>query len=150
MINSTIGILGILDIAKNEYNIKAHDEDFGQTLGYWGVPAGPHIVIPFFGPSNLRDLPSMILDSSIGYNINTTYINYTIETNHLTENLRIANSTYSIDTSSLTQNILGTIEYVNINSLNLGIYENLKKDSLDFYTFSRDFYEEKRKIEIKE
>jgi phospholipid-binding lipoprotein MlaA len=53
-VNTFFGLGGILDIA-SELNIERHREDFGQTLGRWGVPAGPYIVLPLLGPSTLRD-----------------------------------------------------------------------------------------------
>ncbi len=52
--NSTFGIAGIFDIA-TEMGLQKHDEDFGQTLAYWGVKSGPYIMLPLFGPSTLRD-----------------------------------------------------------------------------------------------
>ena len=51
-INSTVGLLGFLDIAND---VPRSDEDFGQTLGYWGVGNGPFLVLPVLGPSNVRD-----------------------------------------------------------------------------------------------
>lgn len=53
-VNTFLGLGGLLDIA-SEMNIDRHKEDFGQTLGYWGVPAGPYLVLPLLGPSTLRD-----------------------------------------------------------------------------------------------
>lgn len=61
MINSTFGFAGLADVA-SEIGIPKHSEDFGQTLGRWGVPAGPYIVLPFFGPSSLRDAPARGVD----------------------------------------------------------------------------------------
>ena len=61
--NSTFGILGFIDIA-SEAGIEKHKEDFGQTLGRWGVPAGPYLILPIFGPSTLRDAPSLVVDIS--------------------------------------------------------------------------------------
>ena len=61
LINSTIGFGGIFDIA-SRIGFERHDEDFGQTLGHWGISSGPYIVIPFYGPSNLRDSFSIIPD----------------------------------------------------------------------------------------
>jgi len=58
-INSTVGLLGLFDVAKL-IGLEKHHEDFGQTLGFWGAPEGPYLVLPFFGPSTLRDGPSMI------------------------------------------------------------------------------------------
>ena len=54
VINSTVGVVGIFDIA-SEFGLERHDEDFGQTLGYWGVPAGPYVFLPVIGPSTIRD-----------------------------------------------------------------------------------------------
>ena len=61
-VNSTLGIGGLLDPASH-FGIPRNDEDFGQTLGRWGVPAGPYIVLPFFGPSSVRDAPSVYVDA---------------------------------------------------------------------------------------
>jgi phospholipid-binding lipoprotein MlaA len=55
VINSTIGIYGIFDIA-TALGLKRHEEDFGQTLAIWGVPAGPYLMLPGLGPHTLRDL----------------------------------------------------------------------------------------------
>jgi phospholipid-binding lipoprotein MlaA len=60
-VNTFLGLGGILDIA-SELNIERHREDFGQTLGRWGVPAGPYIVLPLLGPSTLRDTIALPID----------------------------------------------------------------------------------------
>lgn len=54
LVNSTVGIVGLFDVAKH-VGLKPHDEDFGQTLGAWGVGEGPYLVWPILGPKNLRD-----------------------------------------------------------------------------------------------
>ena len=54
LLNSTIGIGGLFDVATTA-GLDKHDEDFGQTLAVWGVPSGPYLVFPFFGPSTVRD-----------------------------------------------------------------------------------------------
>ncbi|WP_424948034.1 MlaA family lipoprotein [Candidatus Spongiihabitans sp.] len=59
LINTTLGIFGLFDPA-TEMNLPARREDFGQTLALWGVPSGPYLVLPFFGPSNLRDAAGLI------------------------------------------------------------------------------------------
>ena len=64
-INSVIGIGGILDIAKF-IGLHRHSEDLGQTLGYWGVGAGPYAVLPFLGPSTTRDTLPIILSLIYG------------------------------------------------------------------------------------
>ncbi len=65
LINTTIGIGGLFDVA-TAMNIPKNDEDFGQTLGAWGVESGPYLVLPLFGPSTVRDgvgiIPDMYLD----------------------------------------------------------------------------------------
>ena len=59
--NSTFGIGGLFDVA-TDMGLEKHKEDFGQTLAVWGVPKGPYVVVPFFGPSTLRDALAMPLD----------------------------------------------------------------------------------------
>jgi phospholipid-binding lipoprotein MlaA len=54
LINSTVGLGGIVDVA-SDFGLPKHKEDFGQTLGRWGFPEGPYLVLPLFGPSTLRD-----------------------------------------------------------------------------------------------
>lgn len=63
VINTTIGVAGFFDVAK-KFGLKNHKEDFGQTLGYWGVPPGPYLVMPLLGPSNPRDLVGLVADSA--------------------------------------------------------------------------------------
>ncbi len=62
IVNSTVGIGGLFDPA-TKFGLQAHDEDFGQTLGVWGVPAGPYLVLPLFGPSDFRDAPSKYVNT---------------------------------------------------------------------------------------
>lgn len=57
-VNSTFGIFGLLDIA-SEAGIQKHNEDFGQTLGVWGVPSGPFLMLPVLGPSTVRDTAAL-------------------------------------------------------------------------------------------
>jgi phospholipid-binding lipoprotein MlaA len=59
VINTTLGLLGVLDVA-TEMNLPRRKEDFGQTLAVWGVPSGPYLVLPFLGPSNIRDTTGLI------------------------------------------------------------------------------------------
>lgn len=60
-VNTVFGLAGILDIA-SEMNIERHTEDLGQTLGRWGVPAGPYLMLPVFGPSTVRDALALPVD----------------------------------------------------------------------------------------
>jgi phospholipid-binding lipoprotein MlaA len=68
LINSTVGLFGFFDVASYLGLIK-HNEDLGQTLGYWGVGAGPYVMLPFLGPSNVRDTFGRFGDSmsDLGY-----------------------------------------------------------------------------------
>ncbi len=63
VVNTTIGIAGFFDPASH-FGLEAHHEDFGQTLGYWGVPAGPYLVLPLLGPSNPRETVGLLADSA--------------------------------------------------------------------------------------
>jgi phospholipid-binding lipoprotein MlaA len=65
VINTTLGWGGVLDVASGA-KLPHHDEDLGQTLGVWGVPPGPYLMVPFLGPSSVRDLPSRVVDSVFG------------------------------------------------------------------------------------
>jgi len=60
-VNTVLGLAGVLDIA-TEAGIERRNEDFGQTLGYWGVGSGPYLVLPFFGPSTVRDGAALVVD----------------------------------------------------------------------------------------
>ena len=57
-VNTVFGIYGLFDVA-TEIGLERHPEDLGQTLGYWGVPNGPYLVLPLFGPSTLRDASAL-------------------------------------------------------------------------------------------
>lgn len=67
-VNSTLGLFGLVDVA-SRMGIPRPEEDFGQTLGRWGVARGPYVVLPFLGPSNLRDsvglIPDFAVDSAV-------------------------------------------------------------------------------------
>jgi phospholipid-binding lipoprotein MlaA len=71
-INTTVGVLGIFDIA-SVWGFEANTEDFGQTLAAWGFGTGPYVVLPFLGPSNIRDGIGLIPDA---YSVPQTYIDY--------------------------------------------------------------------------
>ncbi|MBT9444153.1 MAG: VacJ family lipoprotein [Hyphomonadaceae bacterium] len=63
-INSTIGIAGIFDVAST-MGLEKHNEDFGQTLGRWGLAAGPYLVLPLLGPSSVRDATGSVVDVAL-------------------------------------------------------------------------------------
>ncbi len=63
IINTTLGLGGLIDWA-SDMGLEKHNEDFGQTLGYWGVPEGPYFVVPFLGPSTIRDVSGDTVDTA--------------------------------------------------------------------------------------
>jgi phospholipid-binding lipoprotein MlaA len=63
LINTTFGIGGLADVAGEEYDIKDVNEDFDQAMGYHGVPTGPYVVLPLFGPSTARNMIGRAVDS---------------------------------------------------------------------------------------
>ncbi len=67
VVNTVVGVFGLWDIA-TPMGLEKHDEDFGQTLGWYGVPPGPYFVIPLLGPSSARDAPARFVDPSWFYN----------------------------------------------------------------------------------
>jgi phospholipid-binding lipoprotein MlaA len=73
VVNTVFGIYGIFDVA-TEIGLERHPEDFGQTLGAWGVPNGPYLVLPLFGPSTLRDTAGRSVDTSADYVRNLDHI----------------------------------------------------------------------------
>ncbi len=131
--NSTLGLGGLIDISTNQIHISAHKEDFGQTLGYYGIGSGYHVVLPFFGPSNVRDIVGISVDAYASPLVNVRGL----------ENYKIPNNF-----AESTAIVVGYS--INKNSLQLGQYESLKKDAIDLYPFLRDIYEQKRSAEIAE
>ena len=138
-INSTVGLLGFFDPAKSWFGLEAHDEDFGQTLGHYGVGGGVPIVLPFLGHSNLRDTFSLYPDYQLDPLHGGSYPN---------QALNRGTTIYRPDTY---QELGVTIfEYVNEYSFRVEEYEAFRKDAIDFYLFLRDGTEQARNQEIKE
>lgn len=132
VINSTLGIVGFADIASEQFNIKAHKEDFGQTLGHYGLGNGFHVVLPLLGPSNLRDIVGIVGDSW------ANPISY-IES-------RQANLLDN-DKESLYVKVF---HIVNKTSLHVDEYDSFKKDAIELYPFLRNAYESRRNKLISE
>ena len=65
VVNTTVGLFGLADVASH-VGLEKHNEDFGQTLGYWGIGSGPYLVLPLFGPSSIRDGAGLLADSLSG------------------------------------------------------------------------------------
>lgn len=131
-INSTLGILGLFDPAKNWFEIDAHREDFGQTLGFYGVGGGFHMVLPFFGPTNLRDFAGDFID----FYVNPLYY--------------VDVRRYNIARETYQGWMLITYKKFNKMSLYTKEYDNVREDALDLYPFMRDLYEQSRQKKIEE
>ena len=121
VINSTVGIFGLFDVASS-LGIERHREDFGQTLGHYGVPAGPYLVLPFFGPSTFRDAPGFYADIAIERSISPVHT----ELHH--EERQVIQTTNVIDTRA---NLLQASK----------ILDTAAKDK---YIFLRESYLQKR------
>jgi len=120
-LNTMFGVFGIFDVA-SDLNIERHREDFGQTLGRWGVPAGPYIVLPLFGPSTLRDTAALPIDRR--YDL----VSYVDPTG--------------------TRTALYTLRVVDQRSNLLRVSNVLEEAALDRYSFIRDAYLQRRRAEI--
>lgn len=132
VINTTIGVLGLFDPAKSKFGLEAHEEDFGQTLGFYGVGSGPHIVLPLLGPSNLRDALSLYPDSLL------SLIDYN------------ERSYWTLTDTVKRYLIEKTFENINYASLNMQKYDKMKEDSIDLYPYLRYLYEQHRDKQIEE
>lgn len=117
-INSTLGVLGLFDIA-TEAGIEKHQEDFGQTLGWWGFPDGPFIMLPLFGPSSARDAGGFAVD-------------------YFTDPI-----TYVDPSRAHNQLMLGRL--INRRAELLDAKQVLDAAALDGYQFTRDAYLQRRR-----
>lgn len=121
MVNSTIGVLGLFDVA-SDLNIERHPANFGLTLGRWGVPAGPYIVIPLLGPSSVREIAGSPIDNAGN-----------IVGNLPDEGVRTAATVLSA---------------VNTRSLYLEAGTLVDDAALDKYSFLRDAYLQRRRNQV--
>lgn len=85
LLNSTVGVVGVFDVA-TRMGLSRNREDFGQTLGAWGVESGPFVMLPLFGPSSVRDAGALAVESYAGYNYGTQ-----------TDHVRTRNSAAGVD-----------------------------------------------------
>jgi phospholipid-binding lipoprotein MlaA len=116
--NSTIGLLGIHDVA-SEMGIEKHNEDFGQTFGRWGVGSGPYLILPFLGSSTLRDAAG-------------TGVDWYVAPLQYARPIALRNSLYGLYLINTRAELL---EASNI----------LEQAALDRYTFQRDAYMQRRR-----
>jgi len=124
-VNTTVGIAGLFDPADAWLDLEAPSpEDFGQTLGHYGLGEGFAIMLPILGPSNLRDTVGVVADgflNPVAY-VDPWWVYYAGR----------------------------TVEKVNDTSLRIGEYESFKKQALDPYTFMRDAYHQYRVKQVDE
>ena len=123
-INTTVGCLGFMDFAETHCDLEAHDEDFGQTLGRYGVGYGFFLNLPVLGPSNPRDAVGRVADAFL----DPVY--------YLVESLPARLGIRAGDEVSKT-------------SLRLGEYEKSKEGALNHYVFLREAYTQYRSEQIR-
>ncbi len=119
--NVTLGLAGFLDPAAY-FGLERKNEDFGQTLGVWGVPNGPYLVLPLLGPSTVRDTGGLAVDSLLNP------------------------SWYYLDAAVTVGSRV--VDTINARSLMLQEVRDAKASALDFYTFLRDAYLQHRQAEV--
>lgn len=112
-VNTVLGVGGLFDVA-SEAGIQRRKQDFGQTLGRWGVPTGPYLVLPFWGPSTVRDTAGLAVDA-YGYPLTQV------------DDVPVRNSLYAL-------------RFVNIRANYLQAGETLDAVALDKYSLTRDVY----------
>lgn len=117
-VNTLFGLGGILDVA-GEAQIPRHSEDFGQTLGHWGVPAGPYLVLPILGPSTVRDTAALIVDTQ--------------------------GDAVSATSNIAARNTLTATRAVSIRARLLDAGDLLDQASLDKYSFAREVHLQRRR-----
>jgi len=115
-----MGILGLFDVA-TDAGLEKNKEDFGQTLGVWGVPSGPYVVLPLFGPSSIRDTVGLVVDIKTDFILNNHQLNHDQKTGSAV--LRVVNQ--------------------RANSINAA--QLLEDAAFDKYSFLRDSYLQRRR-----
>ena len=123
-VNTTMGLGGLLDLA-TPGGLEKHKEDWGQTLGVWGVPAGPYVVLPFFGPSNVRDTFGTIAD---------------LESDYL----------FRLLPDVALRNSITGLRVVNARNTYYEAGDLLDGAAIDKYSFMRDAYIQRRQYQINE
>jgi len=121
IINSTFGLAGLIDIA-SDAGLQKHNEDFGQTLGYWGVPSGPYLMLPLLGPSTVRDTAVLPID--------------------------IAADPWGAGISARARNIGVVVRVIDQRAVLLDATNLLEEAALDRYEFIRDGYLQQRKSRV--
>ena len=130
-VNTTVGILGVFDVATKMNFPEYEKEDYGQTFGAWGIGAGCYVVLPVFGPSTIRDTVGSFINVLGGdpyYNISAH-----------------GNNEYLTKSDYMATKILTGVDF---RAKNLDSIDNLQKNSLDFYASVRSLYLQDRQKKI--
>ena len=131
VINTTIGIVGIFDVAQNLGFPEYEREDYGQTLGVMGVGPGCYLVLPVLGPSTIRDTAGSFINIMGG----DPWYNASVN----------GNNEFLSDSDYLASRVLGGIDF---RAKNLDSLDNLEKNSMDFYASVRSLYLQDRQQKI--
>ena len=131
IINTTVGVLGIFNVAEKAGFSKYEKEDYGQTLAVWGVDAGCYLVLPVLGPSTFRDTAGSFMNALGG----DPYYNASVHGN----NEFLSTSDY------IVTKILSGVDF---RAKNLETIDNLEKNSMDFYASVRSLYLQDRQRKI--
>ena len=131
VINTTIGIVGLFDVAQNLGFPEYEREDYGQTLGVMGVGPGCYLVLPVLGPSTIRDTAGSFINVVGG----DPWYNASVN----------GNNEFLSDSDYLASRVLGGIDF---RAKNLGSLDNLEKNSMDFYASVRSLYLQDRQQKI--
>ena len=132
VVNTTVGVLGIFDVAEKMGFSEYEKEDYGQTLGKWGVSPGCYIVIPVLGPTTVRDTAGSFINILGGdpyYNVSTH-----------------GNNEYLTDKVYMTTKVISGVDF---RAKNLESIDNLEKNSIDFYASVKSLYLQDRQQKIK-
>jgi phospholipid-binding lipoprotein MlaA len=122
-INSTLGGAGFFDVADPWFGLKEHDNDFGLTLAHYGVQMGPYLVLPFYGPSSIRDTVGRVADGAMNP------MSYTL----------------AWYVSLPAQAGATALSAVNYRSLNLQLFEDVDRYAVDLYGAVQDAYIQRRR-----
>ena len=130
LMNSTFGVLGFWDRAV-EHNLPRQTGDFGQTLYMWGVGDGPYLVLPFFGPSNVRDATGFAVD--LYTDVYANPVRYIVSDE---------------DRSAVTIGI-GVLDGIDLRSRNIESLDLLESNAIDFYSLLRSISQQHRHSELR-
>lgn len=125
LLNTTFGVAGLIDVAKH-VGLEDHQEDIGTALGYHGVGTGPYMVLPFLGPSNVRDTVGTIFDFALDP---LYFVNYLVTPEPIDVGLSIGAT---------------AVKYVDRRAGLIEAVEAGKESSVDFYLFTRSAYQQFR------